>query len=121
MTTIKPKKGNVVALERNHCSIDVHFKKTSWHSYRLATVHKVNREGRVTEVKVIGTDEIVHVSHPYRCFVITGTEEQREGAIRLAKAVNAETNRWDDREKLKDAILYAFHFNRAPVQNEVHQ
>jgi hypothetical protein len=112
---IKPKKGNVVAIERNHCSIDVNFKKTSWHSYRLGTIHKVSREGRVTEAKIIGSEEVVHISHPYRAFVITGTEEQREGAIRLAKSVDAETNHWPDREKLKEAILYAFSFGRAPA------
>lgn len=111
-TVSNPRKGNLVALQRNHCSIDVHFNKKSWHSYRLAKVTKVTREGRVTEVSVLGSNEIVEIRHPFRVFTISGSPEHKEGAMRLAKAITTETNNWDDGEKLKAAILHAFHFGR---------
>lgn len=110
MSTLKPKKGDAVVLERSHSYHDAKMKRHEYNTFQIVRVTSLGRDGIIKGVELPG-GEIPLLTGSYRLLTILDPEKQ-EGARRLLDTVTPDINNWPDIDSMKKAIFEAFICNK---------
>jgi hypothetical protein len=108
------KKGDVIVLCQKHSYTTSKMKTISYTSYRLGYATKINVKGLVIQYKPIDAEKAVNVDVGTRIGTILD-DHMQEGAQRLANLTKGMVKVWDSTDKVREAVLYAFNFNRLAI------
>lgn len=105
------KKGDVIVLGQTHSYTTSKMKNVNYKSYRLAYATKINVKGLVFQYKPVDASKAVSLEAGTKVYTILD-DHMQEGAQRLANLTKGMVKVWDDPDKVKDAVVHAFNFNR---------
>jgi hypothetical protein len=105
------KKGDVIVLAQQHSYTTSKMKTVNYMSYRLGYATKINVKGLVFQYKPVDASKSFKVEVGTRVYTILD-DHMQEGAQRLANLTKGQVKVWDDPNKIKEAVVHAFNFNR---------
>jgi hypothetical protein len=104
MTDYKPKKGDVIAIERVHSNHAIGMKRTEYRDWTLGRALRVTRKG-IVEAFVLGDKGVPYTIDRNVRIATISDKNKREAAERLLKEQGAKP--FDNADDLKAAILAA--------------